>query len=88
MGTKADEGSQKTPIGGKLNYIKQATIGKKGGEEFKYPLRFSEEMQTGPTRVTLESTSNISEKAGQGLQKVKDKFNEAIGRTEDKTTIR
>lgn len=67
LGTKPDKGSQDTPAGGKLNYLKQASVGRSGGEEFKYPLRFSDELQTGPTRETLETTSNISAKAGEGI---------------------
>lgn len=63
-------------------------VGRNYGEEFKYPLRFSEDVQTGPTRETVETSGNISEKAGEAIEATKEKVHKVFGNVEDKNTMK
>lgn len=88
-GEKPDRMSQDTPIGGKVNYLKQGIFGRGyGTDEFKYPLRFSDEEQIGPNRKTLETSSNISEKAHEMMGEAKLGVKKILGQTERKDQVR
>ena len=89
QGRVKDQTSQDTPIGGKVNALRQAITGRgTGTDEFKYPLRFSDEHQLGPNRETLETSSNVSESINAAVGMAKTKVKEAMGQVERKEQVK
>ena len=84
-GTMKDRGSTNIPEEGKANSLKEKILGRATGDaEIKYPLRFSDEEQMGPSRKKIETHSDISEKLHEGVGMVKQKLHEAVGNVERK----